>query len=95
MALEVKSLTQALKQVSTRLPKSCVGGQGQTAILSPENPPPPKKKNSLRARCTFGTRGGCTYADELLDLALLHALLEVALLGCAQSAESVVCCRVG
>lgn len=49
-----------------------------------------KKKNSLRARCTFGSRGGYTYADELLDLALLHALLEVALLGCAQSAESVV-----
>lgn len=51
-----------------------------------------EKKNSLRARCTFGSRGGggYTYADELLDLALLHALLEVALLGCAQSAESVV-----
>jgi hypothetical protein len=59
-ALEVKSSTQAVKQLSTRLPKSLTGVQ-----------------QSVRG----GEGEEVAYAHELLDLALLEALLEFSLFG--------------
>ena len=75
-ALEVKSSTHALKQLSTRLPKTwarvarSVSGMGAA---------PPGWNGGK------GGAGGRTYVHKLLDLALLQAGLELALLGLCEA----------
>lgn len=68
--LEVKSSTQEVKQCSTRPPKAYWLNRGQLSrffFFFRDLAP------------SLYSRG--TYAHELLDLALLHALLQLALLG--------------
>lgn len=77
-ALDVKSSMQDMKQLSTRLPKSYTR----------------ERKKPLLVRCFRGQGGErldplVTYTDKLLHLALLHALLELALLVGVESSQSV------
>lgn len=70
-ALEVKSSTQEVKQCSTRPPKACKRRNKKTSVSV-------CREVQLEDK-TIG--GGETYAHELFNLALLHALLKLALLG--------------
>lgn len=75
-ALEVKSSTHEVKQCSTRPPNACTRARvsGDATLGEPQP--------TREARQADGERpGGLTYAHKLLDLSLLHALLQGALLG--------------
>lgn len=75
--LDVKSSMQDMKQLSTRLPKSYTGECQSVSHLP-------------GGQGVEGTRSLCfTYTDKLLHLALLHALLELALLVGVESSQSV------
>lgn len=73
-AFDVKSSMQDMKQLSTKLPKSYTHGRRPELVRYRGRP----LESAGRG---FGdTQSSVTYADKLLDLALLHALLELALL---------------
>lgn len=77
-ALDVKSSMQDMKQLSTRLPKSYSDSRRLAKMV-----PGFSRARARSDPLLF------TYTDKLLHLALLHALLELALLIGVESSESV------
>lgn len=83
-----------MKQWSTRLPKSCAAGRG--TVSNEPGRVGGEHQEGKQGRAEEGREGICflgwsigrvgTDSDKLLDLALLHALLELALLGRVEAA---------